>query len=74
MEKELIIEHTLNVLKKLPEEKAREISAFADFLLKRFEEEELTKEASYLASQSEAFSFLNEEEEIYSLSDIKKIK
>ena len=39
MEKELIIEHTLKVLKKLPEEKAKEISAFADFIFKRFEEE-----------------------------------
>lgn len=71
MKKELIIEHTLQVLKKLPEDKINEVSNFASFILKKHEEDELTKGIQYINSNSETFDFLNEEEDLYSISDIK---
>ncbi len=39
MTHELIIEKTLQTLHKLPEDKAMEVADFADFILKRYEEQ-----------------------------------
>jgi hypothetical protein len=69
--KETIIQKTLEALKILPKEKAEEISDFADFLLRRYEELSLQQGIQTLQSQSETFNFLNEEEELYSPADIK---
>ena len=41
MDKETIIKRTVDVLNHLPERKAEEVSEFALFVFKRFEEEEL---------------------------------
>ena len=71
MTKELIIEKTIKVINQLPENKAEEISNFADYLFKKFEEEDLKKGIAEIISTNESFSFLNEEEEIYSLNDLK---
>ena len=73
MTKQAIIEHTVKVINQLPEEKAEEISDFADFVIKRYEESVLTKGVRTLSSQSHSFDFLNEEDELYSLSDLKKV-
>ncbi|HVK96414.1 MAG TPA: hypothetical protein VM368_01295 [Flavisolibacter sp.] len=72
MNKETIIQKTLNALKILPQEKAEEISDFADFLLKKHEEQILQNGIEILQSESEAFTFLNEEEELYLASDVKE--
>jgi hypothetical protein len=69
--KEAIIQKTLEALKVLPKEKAEEISDFADFLLRKYEELSLQQGIQMLQSQSETFNFLNEEEELYSPADIK---
>ena len=73
MNKQLIIERTLKVINQLPEEKAVEISNFADFVFKQYEEQELTNGIQKLASKSISFDFLNNEEDIYSLSDLKEV-
>ena len=73
MTRQLIIERTLNVINQLPEEKAEEISDFADFVFKRYEEYELTKSIQKLASESHIFDFLTNEEEIYSIDDLKEV-
>ena len=72
LNKETIIQKTLNALKILPQEKAEEISDFADFLLKKHEEQILQNGIEILQSESEAFTFLNEEEELYLASDVKE--
>lgn len=73
MTKQLIIERTLRAINQLPEEKAEEISDFADFVFKRYEEHELTTAIQKIAAESQAFDFLNNEEEIYSLADLKEV-
>jgi len=72
MTKEAIIEKTVKTLNILPSEKAEEIADFADFILKKYEEYILQKGMYKLAEDSEAFNFLNEEEVLYSVKDIKK--
>ncbi len=73
MTRQIIIERTLKVINQLPEDKAEEISDFADFVFKRYEENELTNGIQKLTSESKAFDFLNNEEEIYSIADLKQV-
>lgn len=73
MTKQIIIERTLKAINQLPEDKAEEISDFADFVFKKYEEQELSKGIQKLASESNAFDFLETEEELYSVSDLKVV-
>ena len=71
MTKQLIIERTLKVINLLPNEKALEISDFADFILKRYEEQLLTNGIQNIVTVSQSFDFLNNEADDYTLSDVK---
>ncbi|MGC4129321.1 MAG: hypothetical protein QM564_07115 [Bergeyella sp.] len=73
MTREAIIERTIKIINKLPDEKVQEISDFAAFIIKRYEEFLLTKGIQNLAEQGKSFNFLNEEEDIYSESDLKEL-
>ena len=73
MTRRLIIERTVNAINQLPEEKAVEISDFAEFIIKRFEEQRLTEGIQNLITTSQSFSFLAEEEEIYTIADLKEV-
>lgn len=73
MTKQIIIERTLKAINQLPEDKAEEISDFADFVFKKYEEQELSKGIQKLASDSNAFDFLETEEELYTVSDLKVV-
>lgn len=72
MTRQAIIERTLNVLNRLPEEKAQEISDFAEFVASRYEEYVLTKGIQQLSGNSKAFDFLDGEEELYTEADLKE--
>ncbi len=72
MTKQAIIERTLKAINQLPEDKAEEISVFADFLIKRYEDDKLTKGITQLAAGSHAFEFLNNEEDLYTTADLKE--
>lgn len=72
MTREAIINQTIKAINILPEEKANEISEFADFIVMKYEEEKLTSNMQKLVTQSEAFNFLNQEEELYTLTDLKE--
>ena len=72
MNRDTLIKQTLKNLSKLPQDKVREISDFADFIMKKHEEETLQKGIEKLVSHSKSFDFLNEEEDLYSLDDLKE--
>jgi hypothetical protein len=72
VDKDAIIQNTVQALNALPEEKAQEIANFADFILKKYEEQTLQKGLYSLQSDSNVFTFLNEDEELYSTADIKQ--
>ena len=66
-----LINQSIKSLEKLPEDKIHEVVDFIDFLSKKYEEEkELQKGIEQIVSESKGFSFLNEEEEIYSEADL----
>lgn len=73
MTRKTIIERTVRAINNLPEEKAEQISTFAEFVMKQYEDHQLSKGIQYIASTSSAFDFLNEEEELYSESDLKEV-
>ena len=73
MTKQIIIERTLKAINQLPDDKAEEISDFADFVIKRYEEQKRTEGIQQLASDSKTFEFLDEEEELYSENDLKEV-
>lgn len=72
MTKQAIIEKTVRFLNQLPDDKAEEISDFADFIFKKYEESLISEGIQQISSNSKTFEFLKEEEELYSLKDIKE--
>ncbi len=73
MTKQAIIEQTVKAINQLPEDKAEEISAFADLTMKRYEEQKLIAGIQQVTSNSQTFSFLYNEENLYTASDLKEV-
>lgn len=73
MTRQAIIEPTLKAFSQLPENKAEEISNFADFVIKRHEDQKLTEAIQQLTSNSQSFNFLESEEDLYSLTDLIEV-
>lgn len=72
MTKEALIQKTLGTLSQLPKEQVAEVADFADFILKKYENLSLTKGIEKLASKSKAYDFLKEEEDLYTVKDLKE--
>ena len=72
MTKQAIIERTIKALNQLPEDKAEEVFAFADFAVKRYEEQLSRRGINRLVSESQAFDFLKNEEDLYTEGDLKE--
>ncbi len=71
MTKQAIIDKTVKILNKLPSDKAKEISDFADFIDKRFDAQNIINDIQTVISEGQSFYFLNDEEDIYSEEDLK---
>lgn len=69
---ETLINRTLATLSKLPLDKVKEVSDFADYILKKYDEEILQKGIEKLISESKAFNFLKHEEDLYTVEDLKE--
>lgn len=72
MTKQTIIEKTVGILNRLPDNKAEEISDFADFVIKRYEDSRLSEDIQQAISNSKTFEFLHNEEDLYTEADIKE--
>ncbi len=72
MTRQAIIEKTIQAINQLPEDKAAEISTFAEFVMKQYEEQRLTQGIQKMAADSASFAFLNDEEDLYTESDLKE--
>ena len=73
MTRQAIIDRTIRAINQLPNEKAQEISDFVDFVIRRYEEAQLTEGIQKLTAQSQTFDFLNDEEDLYSEADLKEV-
>jgi hypothetical protein len=72
MDRNDLIENTMLKISQLPDFKIREINDFADFLLQKIDDQILQEEIHELTSKSKVFSYLNEEEDLYSVNNLKE--
>ena len=73
MTKYELIERTVGSLNKLPQEMAEEVLDFVLLLLKRHEERSLTEDGHDLEYTVPTLNFLNDEEDLYTLADLKEV-
>lgn len=72
MTKEAIIQKTMEVLQALPADKIEEVSDFADYILKKYDDRLLQQGMQALIEKSDTFNFVEEEQEIYTVKDLKE--
>ena len=71
MSKQELIDKTIAALRKLPADKIAEVSDFTDFILQKSEDKQIVSDIEQLSAQSKSYKFLEEEEDIYTLNDVK---
>ena len=72
MNRETLIKNTVNKINKLPDSEIIEVSDFTDILICKIEDQILTKGIEEVISKSKSFDFLNEEEDLYTVKDLKE--
>lgn len=72
MNRDILLKETIDKIQQLPDIKIREINDFADFLLSKIEGKILLEGIQKLTSDSKAFEYLKDEEDLYSINDIKE--
>lgn len=72
MTKEKLVNKTIETLSQLPQDKIREVNDFAEYILKKYEEEILQKGSEQIMNKSKTFDFLKDEEDLYSSDDLKE--
>jgi len=72
MTRETLIKITIDNLAKLPDNKLKEVSDFAEFLLNKIENQIMTEGIQKLVTDSNSFQFLENEEDLYSADDLKE--
>jgi hypothetical protein len=73
MTRQAIIERTIKAINQLPQDKAEEAFDFAEFMIKQYEEQQLTEGIQQISANSHAFAFLNNEEDLYTEADLKEV-
>jgi len=71
MTRAALIQKTIDNLNRLPDPKLKTVSDFTEFLLNNIENQLLTEGIQKLTSESKAYQFLMEEEDIYTVEDLK---
>ncbi|MCE7055478.1 hypothetical protein LZF95_12395 [Algoriphagus sp. AGSA1] len=71
MSKKDLIGKTVHILEKLPIEKIQEVNEFADFILKKMEDKTLQEGITKLVREGKPYRFLEKEEDIYTVEDLK---
>ena len=72
MSRKELLENTIKYLKELPNEKISEVHDFLEYLYQKHEEYILKTGIQKLETESGSFQFLKNEEELYTVNDIKE--
>lgn len=70
--KERSIQKTIEILKNLPGERVKAVQDFAEYLLHKYDDYALVKGIEKLSVESNTFEFLEEDEELYTVKDLKE--
>jgi hypothetical protein len=68
-----LIEKTVSNLEMMSDKQLKEISDFAEFLLMKRNSESLSSDISSANTASKSYQFLEEDEDIYTLTDVKEV-
>ena len=71
MERTVLVQKTLRNIEQLPTTRIREVSDFVEFMLQKVDDALITEGLQELSSASRVYDFLENEPEIYSVSDLK---
>lgn len=69
MNREQLLDETIQKLNKLPSDKIQEINHFAELLLSKIDDKIFVEGIAEMAAKSKAFDFLNDEEDLYTVND-----
>ena len=72
MDREVLIKDTLIKIHQLPDLRIQEINDFAEFLLSKIDDKILLEGIQKLAADSKSFDYMNNEENLYSVNDVKE--
>ena len=72
MDRLKIIKSTNEFLKKLPDDKLLEIHDFVEFVFSKYDNLVLQEGMKYMSSNSKSLEFLQDEEDLYTVSDVKE--
>jgi len=72
MNRRILIDNVISKIRMLPDYKIRELDDFADFLLSRIDEKITVQGIQKLATDSKTFEFLKDEEDLYTINDLKE--
>ena len=72
MKRKILIENTIKKIRQLPDTKIKEINDFADLLLSKIDDKITLEGIQEIVSDSKTFDFLRDEEDLYSVNDLKE--
>lgn len=72
MNRQVLIDNTINKIRQLPDMKIKEVNDFADFLLSKIDNKIIQEGIQKLTSDSKTFDFLKNEKDLYSIDDLKE--
>ena len=72
MKREVLIDDVIKKIRLLPDIKIKEVHDFADFLLTKIDDKFTLEGIQKLAKDSKAFDFLKDEEDLYTVNDLKE--
>ncbi len=72
MDREVLIKSTISKIMQLPDKKIKQVNDFAEFLLSKIDDKIMQEGMQKLSYESKSFDYLNEEEDIYTVNDVKE--
>jgi hypothetical protein len=72
MDRQVLIDKTINKIRQLPDMKIKEVSDFADFLLSKIDDKIIQEGIQKMISESKSFAYLKDEEDLYTVEDLKE--
>jgi len=72
MNREVIIENIVSKIKQLPDAGIMEVNDFAEFLLSKIDDQIIKEGISSIIAESRTFEFLHDEEDLYTVNDLKE--
>ncbi len=72
MDRNVLIENIVEKIRHLPDEKIKVVNDFTEFLLSKIEDRLITEGITKLTSDSGSFNFLEYEDDLYTVNDLKE--